>query len=297
MRRAQRGASANLCRVEAFHSVFIHDVPSLLIQLILLNSSPQFLRKSIVHGGASVDKLFQTQMLKLLFAEIERRLSGHRISEAGPSNPPPNSPAPPTLPRDGVCFDALAVLHGLPRDDDDHGMCLCQLTACMGCFHTSAVSRRGPYCLLPYELTDTPHVVDGFAGKHETEAQATKRINALKGLGGPSLIPQNLPEDKGFVRHAKHVNGDTAAKPPVLFQHPQMTDVLAVEEHVRWRLKEMGATDSAVETRYGPSKNDPLALEGIDLPETDSKTDDGKSTTSGGTTGGKTGRLVKVQRG
>ncbi|ORX33840.1 hypothetical protein BD324DRAFT_610472 [Kockovaella imperatae] len=289
------------CWVEAFHSVFVHDVPSLLIQLIILQSSPQFLRKQIVHGGSAVDKLFQTQMLKLLFAEIERRLSGHRISEAGPSTPSPTSPAQPfpsLLPRDGVCFDSLAALHGTPKENDDHGMCLCQLTTCTGCFHTSGLSRRGPHCLLPFELTDTPHVTQGFAGKFETEAQATKRIEDLKGPSGPALKPQNLPQDVGFVRHSRNrANGDTPLKPPILFQHPQMTDVLAVEEHIRWRLKEMGATDPAVETRYGPSKNDPAALEGIDLPETDGKTDDGDKSTASAETGAKKMRVVKVQRG
>jgi hypothetical protein len=80
-----------------------------------------------------------------------------------------------------------------------------------------------------------------------------------------------------------------------------MTDVLAVEEHLRWRLKEMGASDPAVESRYGPSTNDPAALEGVDLPEEASEDGSadtgGTTTTAGGGKGPKGGKMVKVTRG
>lgn len=49
--------------------------------------------------------------------------------------------------------------------------------------------------------------------------------------------------------------------------HPAMTDVLAVEEHLRWRMKELGAIDPGIGQRYGPSTNDPAALEDLNLPE------------------------------
>ena len=68
-----------------------------------------------------------------------------------------------------------------------------------------------------------------------------------------------------------------------------MTDVLAVEEHLRWRLKELGASDPAVESRYGQCTNAAAALEGIDLPEDTSE--------DGSVKGGKEGRVVMVSRG
>lgn len=69
-----------------------------------------------------------------------------------------------------------------------------------------------------------------------------------------------------------------------------MTDVLAVEEHLRWRLKEMGAADPAVEARYGPSTNAAAALEGLDsaLKPLD---EDGKSEANG-----KNGRKMTTGR-
>lgn len=69
-----------------------------------------------------------------------------------------------------------------------------------------------------------------------------------------------------------------------------MTDVLAVEEHLRWRLKEMGAVDPAVEARYGPSTNAPAALEGLEsaLKPLD---EDGKSDANG-----KNGRKMTTGR-
>ncbi len=82
-----------------------------------------------------------------------------------------------------------------------------------------------------------------------------------------------------------------------------MTDVLAVEEHLRWRLKEMGAADPAVESRYGPSTNAPAALEGIELPEDNSEDGSVKGGAGGGggvgngNGNGKEGKMVKVTRG
>jgi hypothetical protein len=57
-----------------------------------------------------------------------------------------------------------------------------------------------------------------------------------------------------------------------------MTDVLAVEEHLRWRLKEMGASDPAVEARYGPCTNSPAALDGIEPRDDHSEDGDGPKT-------------------
>jgi len=106
----------------------------------------------------------------------------------------------------------------------------------------------------------------------------------------PSAVP--IPDGRGFVKNPRP-NIEKVSRPPPLFPHPQMTDVLAVEEHLRWRLKEMGASDPAVESRYGPCTNSPAALEGVELPE-----DTSEDGTDAGAKGGKgAGKLVKVTRG
>jgi len=239
--------------------------------------------------------MFQNQILEIMYTELELRLSGSRPSEVG-SRPPinmspipqPNAP-PPGLPRDGVCFQSLAYTHGLPLDDDDHGMCLCQLTTCLGCFHTAATSRKGPISLLPYELASTP-VATGWTGGIESSAQAQAR---RAGFHAARTSKQPIPSGQGFVRNVKT---NAVPRPPAMFPHPQMTDVLAVEEHLRWRLKEMGAADPAVESRYGPSTNAPAALEGVDLPDMgDDPSEDGS--VKGGPNGIPKGKIVKVSRG
>lgn len=239
--------------------------------------------------------MFQNQILDIMYSELELRLSGSRPSEVG-SRPPinmspipqPNAP-PPGLPRDGVCFQSLSYAHGLPLDDDDHGMCLCQLTACLGCFQAAAKNRKGPISLLPYELASTP-VATGWTGGIESSAQAQAR---RAGFHANRTSKQPLPSNAGFVRHVK---SNLVPKPPAMFAHPQMTDVLAVEEHLRWRLKEMGAADPAVESRYGPSTNAPTALEGVDLPDPlDDPSEDGS--VKGAPNGLPKGKIVKVSRG
>ena len=238
-------------------------------------------------------------MLDLLCAELELRLSGARPSEASSSSsaklPTLNPGQPnvtPNLPRDGVCFHGLASLHGYSPagEDDDHGLCLCQLTACLGCFHETAKRRKGPISPLPYDLVGTS-VAAGWTGAVESEYHSRARRDGMRQKLS-ALAP--LPEGKGFVRNPKPTtNGHSETRSQNIFPHPQMTDVLAVEEHLRWRLKEMGATDPAVESRYGPSTNAPAALEGIDLSEDISE--DGS--VKGGTGNGKAGKVVKVTRG
>ncbi|WVF71948.1 hypothetical protein IAT40_006758 [Kwoniella sp. CBS 6097] len=287
------------CWQEAFHHLFTHTLSNLIIHLIMTGATPAFLRKKIVYGGQQLDHLFQSQMLHLLYEELELRLSGSRphaepgsgsgfgsgasgskdfgnaASKVSPLTFPVPSPQPgssTSLFRDGVCFHNLAYHHGIPEEEDDHGPCLCQLTTCLSCFHQAALSRRGPVSLLPYELK-TSRVADGWLGGIETESQARTRHESLR---RKPVNKSTLPEGKGFAHIPKPtVNGDgnangqstnNAGKAPTIFPHPQMTDVLAVEEHLRWRLKEMGASDPAVESRYGPSTNAPAALEGIDLP-------------------------------
>ncbi|WWD16201.1 hypothetical protein CI109_100627 [Kwoniella shandongensis] len=307
------------CWQEAFHHLFTHTLPNLIIHLIMTGSTPTFLRRKVVYGGQSLDHLFQSQMLNLLYEELELRLSGGRPhAEPGPSNaasrmsplplPTPATATPTSLFRDGVCFHNLAYHHGIPEEEDDHGPCLCQLTTCMNCFHQAALSRRGPASLLPYELVGTS-VAEGWLGNLENEEQAISRQQSLR---RKATTKASLPEGKGFVHNPKPKPNTLASngtggggdpiqiltKPPTIFPHPQMTDVLAVEEHLRWRLKEMGASDPAVESRYGPSTNSPAALEGIDLP--DDISDDGssvKSGSGGSGAGSKGGKIVKVAKG
>jgi len=233
-------------------------------------------------------------MLDLLCVELELRLSGARPSEASSSKPPPN-PAqpnlPPVLPRDGICFHSLACQHGQSTvpEDDDHGLCLCQLTTCLGCFREAAKGRKGPVGPLPFDLIGTS-VAIGWTGLVETEAQARVRRDGMR----PATAELSaLPEGKGFIQNSKATaNGHSHPKPPQIFPHPQMTDVLAVEEHLRWRLKEMGASDPAVESRYGPFTNSPAALDGIELPE-----DSEDGSVKGGNGNVKGGKMVKVTRG
>ncbi|ORY29989.1 hypothetical protein BCR39DRAFT_466943 [Naematelia encephala] len=280
------------CWTEAFHHLFTITIPNLLIHLILTGASPTFLRRQIVHGGPDLDYLFTQQMLDLLYQELELRLCGARPSEASSSSTPrppasptqPNAQNPPA-PRDGVCFHDLGYIHGLSSDEDDHASCLCQLTTCLGCFHHYAVARRGPISLLPYELASA-EVSEGWTGGVESAAQAEARRNGWRPV---RTKREDLPEGKGFVLNPKPRQ---VPKPPPMFPHPQMTDVLAVEEHLRWRLKEMGASDPAVENRYGPCTNSLVALEGIDLPDLDSEDGDSKSST---TTKGP--KVIKVTRG
>ncbi|ODN72989.1 hypothetical protein L202_08387 [Cryptococcus amylolentus CBS 6039] len=274
------------CWQEAFHHVFTHTLPELIINLIMSGATPTFLRRNVVFGGQSLDHLFQSQMLHILFEELEHRLCGDRPhADPGPSKPSapaskfspfpfaaPPPPAPPIF-RDGVCFHNLACDHGIPEEEDNHGACLCQLTTCMACFGHYAVYRRGPISLLPHELLNTP-AAKGWLGGVETEAHARARQASLR---RQTQTTQALPPGKGFVQMPKPQpptatktqnpeQNKVLPKPPQIFPHPQMTDVLAVEEHLRWRLKELGAGDKAVENRYGPSGNNPIALEGVGLP-------------------------------
>lgn len=283
-------------RTEAFHHIFTRTLPILVINLILTGAQPQFLRRQIIHGGPALDNMFQMSMLDLLYTELGLRLNGTRPPEQSkaissdasrlplPIPIPTAAPTPSVPPRDGVCFHTTSYDHAVPIEEDDHGACLCQLTSCLQCYQMSAIHRKGPVSLLPYELRDTM-VSEGWSGEVENEAQARIRSSGLA-IVVPQLQP--IPAGKGFVQNPKPPSTAYRSGPP-LFPHPQMTDVLAVEEHIRWRLKEMGANDPAVEGRYGPCTNAPAALEGIELrlpgSEEDEEEDNG-SVKSGGDASG-----------
>lgn len=259
-------------------------------------------------------------MLKILYQDLELRLSGSRSPEAGPSNPKSNPTSPaaplnpmgmamgigmgmgmgigmgmssnppiPSIPRDGVCFSNLAHRHGtnLKPEEDEHGLCICQLVTCMACFHETAINRKGPISALPFELDATETSI-GWVGSIETQDQARVRRQGLR----MPITPKAALPSKGGVGWVQNVKPEMVPRPVPMFPHPQMTDVLAVEEHLRWRLKEMGAIDPAVESRYGPSMNSSVALEGIELPDEE---EEGSVKGMNGTKGN--GKVVKVTKG
>jgi hypothetical protein len=253
-------------RTEAFHFLFTKTLPTLIISLIMAGATPSMLRRQVVQAGPHLDALFQTHMLSLLNAELEHRLSGTRQSPIdnmpkAPQLLPNGTPAP--VADVGVCFHNLLYTHDPDMEEDDHGLCLCHLTTCPSCFSSAARARKGAYSLLPFGLSTSP-VANGWSGGFETEAQSHARKESRQPRPATS-VP--LPPGVGFVKNPKPASATTAARPPPLFPHPQMTDVLAVEEHLRWRLKEMGASDPAVEARYGPCTNSPAALDGLELGE------------------------------
>lgn len=246
------------------------------------------MRKNIVNGGPALDRIFMSDMLELLYSELERRLSGRldvgSRGEAADATPligagglgaqPPA--APPGLPRDGVCTYDLGPSHGRPLEEDQHSACLCQLTTCLSCLSEAARKRKTPVGLLPYELRNSPMAIR-WQGRVETQAQARSRACPE----APERVPpEPLPEGVGFQRVQRSPPTSPGSRPQI-FPHPQMTDVLAVEEQLRWRLKEMGAVDPAVEARYGASTNAPAALEGLENAlkplEEDSKSEAGKN--------------------
>lgn len=250
--------------------MFTRTLPTLIIHLILSGSSPSILRRQIVHAGPALETQFQMEMVGRLYSELERRMSGPNdrpstsadaAAKAIPQLSPNGSPAP--VYEHGVCFHNLLYSHDPGMEEDDHGICLCHLSTCLDCFSSSAKARKGAYSLLPHDLA-TSSVAQDWSGGIESEAQWSARKNSLE----PQKIQTaRIPEGRGFVKNPKSTKpANTAARPPPLFPHPQMTDVLAVEEHLRWRLKEMGASDPAVEARYGPCTHSPAALDGIDIP-------------------------------
>lgn len=241
----------------------------------MTGTTPTYLRRHIVHAGEQMRQVFQEEMSRMLYEELELRLRGERpsLTEAALKAPPPSphqltqpNIAPSPISDVGVCFHNLLYSHDPDMVEDDHGICLCHLTTCLPCFTSFAKGRKGAYSLLPFDLA-TSSIAKGWSGGIESKAQAEARYQSLAPRQTQSI---NIPEGRGFVKNPKSTRSPTTTRPPPLFPHPQMTDVLAVEEHLRWRLKEMGATDPAVEARYGPCTNSTAATDGVNLPEPDS---------------------------
>jgi len=262
-------------------------------------TTPSQLRRQILQVGPMLDQIIQDQFLFLLHQELEARLAGARpaYSDSMPKQLPillPHAP-PPQISDVGVCFHNLLYMHDPQMDEDDHGLCLCHLTTCLSCFSSAAKARKGAYSLLPYSMSRSP-VARGWSGGFESEAQANARVGSLRPK--PSVaIP--LPPGRGFVKNPKSEDPPSASiRPPPLFPHPQMTDVLAVEEHLRWRLKEMGASDPAVEARYGPCTNSPAALDGIEPRDEGSEDGDANGQLNGNGNGKMTkGKPVMMTKG
>lgn len=304
---SEAGYLGLMCRTEAFHHVFTRTIPTFLISMILAGASPKMMRKQIVHGGPAMDRLFMADMLGSLYDELENRISGRTMPEQrgegssgsstaaaigiGGFGAQPHAHSHARLHRDGVCMHDLAPMHGLLPDEDNHAACLCQLLHCTSCLHAAVQVRKGPISLLPVECAGHP-CATAFAGGTETGKQAYARYAVAQGSAVPSDMDIGIDEDttlppgKGFVRHTKKHMSES--RRPTVFPHPQMTDVLAVEEHMRWRLKELGAVDPAVEARYGPCSNAPVALEGLERALKLEDDDESVSST------GKNGRRVVV---
>ena len=245
-------------------------------------TTPAQLRRQILQVGPVLDRMVQDHFLTLLHTELENRLAGSRPSMNDAMSKPtlaiPTMPQPTQLTDVGVCFHNLLYMHDPQMEEDDHGLCLCHLTTCPTCFSSAAKARKGAYSLLPFALSRSP-VAKGWSGGFESEAQAQARQEYLRPK--PTVMTP-IPPGQGFVKNPKPENPPSAtARPPPLFPHPQMTDVLAVEEHLRWRLKEMGASDPAVEARYGPCTNSPAALDGIDSREDISEDGDALAMSNG----------------
>jgi len=61
----------------------------------------------------------------------------------------------------GICFYDLALLHG--RNGDDHGPCMCDLTACRTCFH-ELLYFRGRREVVPPPMPPPSAMMDGLTG-------------------------------------------------------------------------------------------------------------------------------------
>ncbi len=150
----------------------------------------------------------------------------------------------------GVCFHDLALLHG--RYGDDHGPCMCDLTACRTCFHELLYfrGRRDPYGGAGRDPFMNAHpgrhgngVIPGSAGGGD----GGENGQTGPGNGGgpePFIPPHTMTQlpTPGITPFVKRPS-------PLQIRHPDMGDMLLVEEHLRTRLHYMASPD--VILRYG----------------------------------------------
>ncbi|GHJ87005.1 hypothetical protein NliqN6_3407 [Naganishia liquefaciens] len=227
----------------------------------------------------------------------------------------------------GICFYDLALLHG--RNGDDHGPCMCDLTACRTCFH-ELLYFRGRRDVVPPPVPPSMAMMDGLhAPPHPppthggmgmttttmmpppppsvhvphddvdtVEASLTQagagpeppeyvREDGADGMedgeyevevnGRPDGMYDSIPTPQGSENahhlgyqqqqqqhytqtstassnfpHVQYTSQPSAApkRPsPLQIRHPEMSDILLVEEHLRTRLHYMASPD--VILRYG----------------------------------------------
>lgn len=217
----------------------------------------------------------------------------------------------------GICFYDLALLHG--RNGDDHGPCMCDLTACRTCFH-ELLYFRGRRDVVPPPVAPTMAMMDGLHAPthgmgmtttmpppppsvevpHDVDAVEASLTQAGAGPEPPQYTENNgdgmsdghedgeyevemdghayngIPTPQGS-EHAHHLGyqqqqqqhytqtssassnfphqytSQPSAAPkrpsPLQIRHPEMSDILLVEEHLRTRLHYMASPD--VILRYG----------------------------------------------
>ena len=222
----------------------------------------------------------------------------------------------------GICFYDLALLHG--RNGDDHGPCMCDLTACRTCFH-ELLYFRGRRDVVPPPVPPSIAMMDGLHPPthgmgmtttmppppsvhvpHDVDAVEASLTQAGAGPEPPEYTRQDgvdgmedgeydvevdgrqngmyddsIPTPQGSENahhlgyqqqqqqqqqqhytqtssassnfpHVQYTSQPSAApkRPsPLQIRHPEMSDILLVEEHLRTRLHYMASPD--VILRYG----------------------------------------------
>lgn len=186
----------------------------------------------------------------------------------------------------GICFYDLALLHH--RSGDDHGPCMCDLTACRTCFHELLYFRgrrevvaSGPG---PGEREARRVVEAELRDAKERVAKEDQESTQRRDGADDPLLPQSpskppRPEcdcQESGDEHCPHRRASTqqgnpprstARSHPILqlpqptpqlhlrrtsplqIKHPDMADIMLVEEHLRTRLHYMANPD--VVLRYG----------------------------------------------
>ncbi|KAI5449415.1 hypothetical protein NCC49_004699 [Naganishia albida] len=212
----------------------------------------------------------------------------------------------------GICFYDLALLHG--RNGDDHGPCMCDLTACRTCFH-ELLYFRGRRDVVPPPVAPTSAMMEGLhapppsagMGMTTTMPPAPASVHVpsevdivesmTQGGAGPEPpqyregsegseegeyeievdgvedgydgVPPPPHHHLGYQQQQQqhytatsaqatgyphqYTSQPTSTAPkrpsPLQIRHPEMSDILLVEEHLRTRLHYMASPD--VILRYG----------------------------------------------
>jgi hypothetical protein len=217
----------------------------------------------------------------------------------------------------GICFYDLALLHG--RNGDDHGPCMCDLTACRTCFH-ELLYFRGRRDVVPPPQAPTSAMMEGlhptpasgaappagmgmttqmppapgsvrvpsevdtvesmtragagpeppsYSQESEGSEEGEYEIEVEEGEEAYEGVPTPPHHHLGYQQQQQqhytatsaqgtgyphqYTSQPTASAPkrpsPLQIRHPEMSDILLVEEHLRTRLHYMASPD--VILRYG----------------------------------------------